>query len=104
MTKELIIKIVKKICGEKYDLDVIESAVSNSLYFSIKGEFATTYFRISDHDTWRHVRSMTLKKNTKQASVERYVRNSIKIFEKRSVLGALKQIERGNESCSAQVA
>ena len=92
MSNETIIQTVRKACEGRCQIVDFRQSATNSLYFAISNGNAIAYFRISDHPTHRKTRGFTVSKNTKRASVERYVESSIKWLERRSLCMAFEKI------------
>ena len=87
-----IIQTVNKLCQKKHVPVQCEVASTGSLYFTIESMPVHLTFRISDHlkskKAANRMRTLLIQKNTKMATVERFVENRIKAL-KQTVVSVL---------------
>jgi len=85
MCTETVIKTIERVCEGQCNYVVHQSESTNSVYCTLQLGNAITNFRISDHPQKRHnMHCFIYYKNTKKATMARFITNVIKDLKRKS--------------------
>lgn len=97
MTQKNVIDIIRKTCPKKAEFLIIESQSTESVYCKVKVGLVGTTFRISDHKAAkknRNIRTLVWGKSTTKEHIERFVKNTVRNLEGKSIHIAMDNLSR----------